>query len=54
MTRREQDRALEVLTLKLEILWSMLDAMWVAYVDKQPPPMLEARLLARNAARVPA
>lgn len=44
VTRREQDRALEVLTLKLEILWSMLDAMWVAYVDKQPPPMLVARL----------
>ncbi len=58
VTRREQDRALEVLTLKLEILWSMLDAMWVAYVDKQPPPFLEARLAstpaAKPAVRVPA
>ena len=38
---------IEVLTLKLEILWSMLDAVWVAYVDKQPPPFLAARLAAR-------
>jgi pyrroloquinoline-quinone synthase len=43
-TRAEQDRALAVLRLKLEILWSMLDAMKVAYVDKQPPPMLAARI----------
>lgn len=44
VTRGEQDRALAVLQRKLEILWSMLDAMWVAYVDKQPPPMLAARV----------
>ena len=44
VTRAEQERALAVLELKLEILWSMLDAMWTAYVDKQPPPMLAARI----------
>jgi len=42
VTRAQQDRVLEVLTMKLEILWSMLDAMWVAYVDEQPPPTLSA------------
>lgn len=43
-TRAQQDRALAVLQMKLEILWSMLDAMWTAYVDKRPPPMLAARI----------
>jgi pyrroloquinoline-quinone synthase len=47
VTRAQQDRALAVLQLKLEILWSMLDAMWVAYVDKQPPPILTEELAAR-------
>ncbi len=37
-TREQQDRAVEVLRLKLDILWSMLDAMWLAYVEKRPPP----------------
>jgi len=23
--------------LKLDILWTMLDCMWVAYIDKKPP-----------------
>lgn len=36
-TRELQERALEILQLKLDILWSMLDAMYVAYVDKIPP-----------------
>jgi pyrroloquinoline-quinone synthase len=44
VTRAQQDRVIEVLTLKLEILWSMLDAMWVAYVDRQMPPMVRARV----------
>jgi len=43
-TRAQQDRALAVLTIKLEVLWSMLDAMWVAYVDRMPPPTVAARL----------
>jgi pyrroloquinoline-quinone synthase len=37
-TREQQDRAVEVLRLKLDILWSMLDAMWLAYVEKRTPP----------------
>ena len=36
-TRQQQDRALEILQFKLDILWTMLDAMWLAYVDKKPP-----------------
>ncbi|MFO0689712.1 MAG: pyrroloquinoline-quinone synthase PqqC [Myxococcota bacterium] len=43
-TRAQQDRALAVLRMKLEILWSMLDAMQTAYVDERPPPMLAARI----------
>ena len=30
-TREEQERALEILQFKLDILWSMLDAMQIAY-----------------------
>lgn len=36
-TREQQERALEILQFKLDILWSMLDAMYLAYVDKKPP-----------------
>jgi len=31
VTRDEQDRALNILQFKLDILWSMLDAMTLAY-----------------------
>ena len=36
-TRREQKRALEILQFKLDVLWSMLDAMWMAYIERRPP-----------------
>jgi pyrroloquinoline-quinone synthase len=36
-TREQQERALNILQLKLDILWTMLDCMWVAYIDKKPP-----------------
>lgn len=36
-TRNGQDRVAEVLRFKLDILWSMLDSMWMAYVEKRPP-----------------
>jgi len=36
-TRAQQERALEVLRFKLEVLWSMLDAMQLAYVVGLPP-----------------
>lgn len=35
--RKKQDRALEIVKLKLDILWSMLDAMWLAYEVGMPP-----------------
>lgn len=36
-TREQQDRALEILRFKLDVLWSMLDAMYMAYVNEMPP-----------------
>ncbi len=36
-TRAEQQRALGILQFKLDVLWTMLDAMWLAYVDHRPP-----------------
>jgi len=37
VTRAQQDRAVDILQFKLDILWTMLDAMWMAYVEKRPP-----------------
>ena len=37
VTRADQDRALDILQFKLDVLWSMLDAMWMAYVEDRPP-----------------
>ena len=36
-TRAQQERMLEVLQFKLDILWTMLDCMWLAYVENRPP-----------------
>ena len=36
-TRAEQEYALNILQFKLDILWTMLDAMWLAYIDHKPP-----------------
>lgn len=36
-TRQRQDRALQILQFKLDILWTMLDAMYLAYVAHMPP-----------------
>ena len=36
-TRAQQNRVISILRFKLDILWSMLDAMWMAYVEKRPP-----------------
>ncbi len=36
-TRERQERALEILRFKLDVLWSMLDAMHMAYVADMPP-----------------
>ena len=36
-TRAEQERALSILQFKLDILWTMLDCMWMAYIEKKPP-----------------
>ncbi|KRW81619.1 pyrroloquinoline-quinone synthase PqqC [Marinobacter sp. P4B1] len=37
VTETQQHRALEILQFKLDILWTMLDAMSMAYVHKTPP-----------------
>lgn len=36
-TRAEQARALELLKFKLDVLWTMLDAMTMAYLHNEPP-----------------
>ncbi len=36
-TREQQERALDILQFKLDILWSMLDAMYLAYIENKPP-----------------
>lgn len=36
-TREQQLHALKILRFKLEVLWTMLDAMYMAYVIKKPP-----------------
>ncbi|MBM62437.1 MAG: pyrroloquinoline quinone biosynthesis protein C [Acidobacteria bacterium] len=36
-TRRQQEAMLEVLQFKLDVLWTMLDCMWMAYVEHRPP-----------------
>ncbi len=37
VTAEQQEHALNLLQMKLDILWSMLDAMQLAYVYKEPP-----------------
>ena len=36
-TREQQDRVVEILKFKLDVLWSMLDAMYMAYYLDMPP-----------------
>ena len=36
-TREQQEHALGLLQFKLDILWTMLDAMWMAYLENKPP-----------------
>jgi pyrroloquinoline-quinone synthase len=36
-TRTQQERAIEILRFKLDVLWAMLDAMYLAYILEKPP-----------------
>lgn len=36
-TRERQERMLDILKFKLDVLWTMLDCMWLAYVEGRPP-----------------
>ena len=36
-SRAEQEYALNILQFKLNVLWTMLDAMWMAYIEMKPP-----------------
>ena len=36
-TRAQQEKMLEVLQFKLDVLWTMLDCMWMAYIEHKPP-----------------
>ena len=40
-TREKQQRAVDLLQFKLDILWTMLDAMWMAYIEGRPPYFME-------------
>ncbi len=37
ITRSDQDYALSILQFKLNVLWTMLDAMWMACIEHKPP-----------------
>ena len=36
-TRKQQEMMVGVLQFKLDVLWTMLDSMWMAYVEGRPP-----------------
>ena len=36
-TRQQQEKMLAVLQFKLDVLWTMLDCMWMAYIENKPP-----------------
>ncbi len=36
-TREQQEMMLDVLQFKLDVLWTMVDCMWMAYIEKKPP-----------------
>ena len=36
-TRAQQQRALDILEFKLDVLWTMLDAMYMAYISQRNP-----------------
>ena len=36
-TRQQQERMVDILQFKLDVLWSMADAMYMAYVNDMPP-----------------
>ncbi|MDQ4148109.1 MAG: pyrroloquinoline-quinone synthase PqqC [Pseudomonadota bacterium] len=36
-TREQQERVISIVQFKLDVLWSMLDAMYMAYIHKMPP-----------------
>lgn len=36
-SRADQEYALNILQFKLNVLWAMLDAMWMAYIEHKPP-----------------
>jgi len=36
-TREQQDRMIQILQFKLDVLWTMADAMYMAYINDMPP-----------------
>lgn len=40
----QQQRALQILTFKLEVLWAMLDALYLAYILEQPPATVQGKI----------
>jgi pyrroloquinoline-quinone synthase len=36
-TREQQEKVIKIVQFKLDVLWTMLDAMYMAYIHKMPP-----------------
>ena len=36
-TREQQEKMLDMLQFKLDVMWTMCDCMWLAYIEKKPP-----------------
>ena len=36
-SRTQQEQALAILQFKLDVLWTLLDALWMAYIENRPP-----------------
>ena len=36
-TRKQQESMLDILQFKLDVLWTMSDCMWLAYIENKPP-----------------
>jgi pyrroloquinoline-quinone synthase len=36
-TREQQEKVISIVQFKLDVLWTMLDAMYLAYICEMPP-----------------
>ena len=36
-TRKQQESMLDIIQFKLDVLWTMSDCMWLAYIENKTP-----------------